>query len=109
MLDDYKTDKKLELWGEVFTQCSLPPNLTFERFIESPWEYLKQAGQEDAPSSICKGFSPLLPAQIEAKRNLESYWKTQGFDDASHDPIRNLERVLSDTDCEMDSLRPVLN
>ena len=113
MREDYKTDKKLELWGEVFNQCALPANLTFAQFIESPWEHLKQAGQEDAPSSICKGYSPLLPAQVGAKRRLDAYWRANGFDEIKPDSVSEMERHLSNTDdekdYEMDSLCPTLN
>jgi len=109
MLENCMTDEKLELWGEVFQQCALPSDLTFEQFIISPWEHLKRAGQEDAPSSICRGFSPLLPAQIEAKRKLESYWRSRGYEDVQPDTAKDLERIMSNNDIGMDSLCPSLN
>lgn len=66
------SDEQLDFWGEVFTQCRMRGTVSFRKFLENPWIHLQAVGLEDAPRSIRKGFSPLLPEQVDVVRRIRN-------------------------------------
>ena len=73
------TDEQLELWGEVYVQCNfgLLYGVWFHEFLENPRKHLARVGQDAAPQSILNGFPPLLPAQLEVKKRIDSIFQEQ--------------------------------
>lgn len=56
-------------WGDVYRACRIEQTgLSFERFLEKPWEHLRRLGQEGAVESMAAGYLPLLPRQAKIAR-----------------------------------------
>lgn len=58
-------------WENVYKLCRLSEaNISLDQFLSSPWNILREQGQEGAVDSIRRGFHPLLPAQAAIARRL---------------------------------------
>lgn len=64
--------ERMPSWEAVYRDAGIARiGITFGEFIESPWEYLREAGQESAIASMARGHKPLLPKQAEVARRLQ--------------------------------------
>jgi len=63
-------DAVIDYWADIYQACGLRTEISFERFLSDPWRYLREFGQETAPTLIEQGWRPLLPAQARVAREL---------------------------------------
>jgi len=54
-------DAVIDHWADIYQACGLRAEISFELFLSDPWRYLREFGQETAPTLIEQGWRPLLP------------------------------------------------
>ena len=64
---------------EIFDQAYLARmGVSFDQFEKAPVATLQAVGQGDAIDIMRAGHRPLMPAQVELRRTLETQWAREG-------------------------------
>ena len=73
---DLMTNDELDTWADIYAQARVAElvNVTFSEFLQAPFTYLANAGQETALDCLITGYRPLLPKQVQAAQRIQQDW-----------------------------------
>lgn len=73
---DLMTNDELDTWADIYAQARVAElvSVTFSEFLQAPFTYLANAGQETAMDCLITGHRPLLPKQVQVARQIQQGW-----------------------------------